>query len=42
MSPEGTIAGYYADANATLHNFLRTTDGAFIAFDPPALNPLFR
>ena len=35
VSPEGTIAGYYADANATLHSFLRTRDGAFITFDPP-------
>ena len=35
VSPEGAIAGYYADANATLHSFLRTRDGGFTTFDPP-------
>jgi hypothetical protein len=35
ISPQGIVTGSYADANGALHSYLRTSDGAFITFDPP-------
>lgn len=35
ISPEGVVTGSYADANGASHSYLRTSDGAFITFDPP-------
>ena len=35
ITPDGTIAGYYADASGVQHGFLRTPTGSFTTFDPP-------
>lgn len=35
INPAGAITGYYADANAALHSFLRARDRTFTTFDPP-------
>jgi len=35
INPAGTVTGYYADANAALHGFLRDRDGTFTNFDGP-------
>ena len=35
INPKGQIAGYYTDANAAGHGFLRETDGTFATFDVP-------
>ena len=35
ITPNGTIAGYYSDANGVQHGFLRTPSGSFTTLDPP-------
>jgi uncharacterized membrane protein len=35
VTPNGTIAGSYADASRVSHGFLRASDGAFTLFDAP-------
>src|ERR1700693_2827875 len=35
INDAGEITGYYADANAALHGFLRAPDGTFTKFDVP-------
>jgi hypothetical protein len=35
LTPTGAITGYYIDASNVSHGFLRTSRGAFIAFDAP-------
>lgn len=35
ITPDGTIAGYFADASGTVHGFLRTPNGSSTTFDPP-------
>ncbi|MCI0600984.1 MAG: hypothetical protein L0Y50_01515 [Beijerinckiaceae bacterium] len=43
INQEGTITGFYADANGALHGFLRTRSGTFTKFDPPGAGcPSFR
>jgi hypothetical protein len=35
INPAGTVTGFYADANAARHGFLRAGDGTITAFDVP-------
>jgi len=35
VNPEGTVAGWYLDANYTYYSFLRTPNGKIITFSPP-------
>jgi hypothetical protein len=35
ITPDGTIAGYYSDADGVQHGFLRSPSGSFTTFDPP-------
>src|SRR5215472_7760285 len=36
ISVDGTITGFYLDANSTYHGFVRYPDGSFITIDDPA------
>jgi uncharacterized membrane protein len=35
ITPDGTIAGSYSDADGVQHGFLRSPSGSFTTFDPP-------
>ena len=35
INPEGTITGYYNDANSVGHGFVRTAGGTIMTFDAP-------
>jgi len=35
ITPDGTITGYYSDADGVQHGFLRDPNGGFTTFDPP-------
>jgi hypothetical protein len=35
INPEGTITGYYLDANVVFHGFIRAPDGKITTFDAP-------
>ena len=35
INPEGTVTGYYRDANSVSHGFARAPDGTFVTFDAP-------
>ena len=35
LNAEGTIAGFYGDANNVLHSFVRAIDGTITTFDAP-------
>ncbi len=42
INPTGTITGFYGDASAAFHGFVRAPDGSFTTFDAPGAAPGFQ
>jgi hypothetical protein len=40
INPEGAVAGYYSDANAVVHGFIRSPGGRFTIIDVPGAGTL--